>query len=206
MAKVNDDMIINRLVADAAAGDDKAMAQLVAVIMPAAGAKASALNSGYSRISDEDLVQEGMIGFLEAVKKYDPAREVPFRAYASICIESRILSALRFNSNSGNAALSNAVSIDEKVEITSEDPAAIAESGEEMARINQLAATLLSPLEQKVFALRLADKSYSDSAIFMATKPKAVNNTGVRMFKVNSNIHSEENFSGPTGNIPIKQA
>ncbi len=183
MAKVNDDMIINRLVADAAAGDDKAMAQLIAVIMPAAGAKASALNSGYSRISDEDLVQEGMIGFLEAVKKYDPAREVPFRAYASICIESRILSALRFNSNSGNAALSNAVSIDEKVEITSDDPVAIAESGEEMARINQLAATLLSPLEQKVFALRLADRSYSDIASDLGCSEKTVDNAVQRIRK-----------------------
>lgn len=183
MAKVNDDVIINGLVADAAAGDDEAMAQLVAVIMPAAGAKASALNSGYSRISNEDLVQEGMIGFLEAVKKFDPAKEVPFRAYANICIESRILSALRVNSNSGNAALSSAVSIDDRVVLPSGDPVAITETGDEMARINQLAATLLSSFEQKVFALRLADRSYSDIASDLGCSEKSVDNAVQRIRK-----------------------
>lgn len=182
MAKDKDDKILNELVSAAAAGDDEAMSQLIAVIMPAAGAKASALNSGYSRISNEDLVQEGMIGFLEAVKKFDPSKEVPFKAYANICIESRILSALRINSNTGNAALSSAVSIeDNDVEISSDDPVSITETGFEIERMNHLASSLLSKFEQKVFALRLSGRSYSDIANDLGCTEKSVDNAVQRI-------------------------
>lgn len=45
---------------------------LIATVMPIAKAKAAGF--AQVRISDEDLVQEGMLGFLEAVKKFDRPR------------------------------------------------------------------------------------------------------------------------------------
>ena len=54
------------LVKLALSGDDSAMAQLVAVAMPIAGAKAAAQQAKNNRLSTEDLVQEGMLGFLSA--------------------------------------------------------------------------------------------------------------------------------------------
>ena len=59
------DMDENELAALAAAGNDEAMAMLIATVMPIAKAKAAGF--AQVRISDEDLVQEGMLGFLEAV-------------------------------------------------------------------------------------------------------------------------------------------
>ena len=78
---------INDLAVKAAAGDDRAMAELVAQIMPAASAKASYLNFGKSRISDDDLVQEGMLGFLESVKKFDASKGVSFIFVKSILFQ-----------------------------------------------------------------------------------------------------------------------
>lgn len=93
------DMDENELAALAAAGNDEAMAMLIATVMPIAKAKAAGF--AQVRISDEDLVQEGMLGFLEAVKKFDPSKGVPFKAYASVCIKNRMINA--FNRNNSAA-------------------------------------------------------------------------------------------------------
>ena len=43
----------------------------------------------------EDLVQDGVLGLLDAVEKYDPAREVRFRTYAGRRVRGAILDGLR---------------------------------------------------------------------------------------------------------------
>ncbi|MDR2421064.1 MAG: sigma-70 family RNA polymerase sigma factor [Oscillospiraceae bacterium] len=53
----------------------------------------------------EDLIQEGMLGLLSAVRGFDEARGVRFEVYAELCIRRRIISAvrkaaLRFRGNS----------------------------------------------------------------------------------------------------------
>jgi len=45
--------------------------------------------------SREDLYHHGVIGFMDAREKYDPARKVPFQAYAAIRIQGEIMDALR---------------------------------------------------------------------------------------------------------------
>ena len=44
---------------------------------------------------NEDLVQEGMIGLLDAVRSFDPERGASFEAYATLCIRRRLISAVR---------------------------------------------------------------------------------------------------------------
>ena len=43
----------------------------------------------------EDLTQEGMLGLLSAIREYRPSQGVPFRAYAELCIQRRIFSAIK---------------------------------------------------------------------------------------------------------------
>ena len=43
----------------------------------------------------EDLIQEGMVGLLSAIREYDPGKETAFRTYAEVCIRNRLLSAIR---------------------------------------------------------------------------------------------------------------
>lgn len=43
----------------------------------------------------EDLVQAGVIGLIDAAHKYDPAKAVPFRAYATFRIRGAIMDSLR---------------------------------------------------------------------------------------------------------------
>jgi RNA polymerase primary sigma factor len=70
------------LVERGAAGDRAARARLVEAFLP--------LIAGVARIYRDtptvgrmELMQEGVVGLLRAVERYDPAREVPFWAYAS---------------------------------------------------------------------------------------------------------------------------
>ena len=43
----------------------------------------------------EDLIQEGMMGLLSAVRHYSPGRGASFKTYAELCIRRRIYSAIR---------------------------------------------------------------------------------------------------------------
>ena len=102
----------------AANGDDASMALLIAIVTPIARAKASGFAN--ARMSGEDLAQEGMFGFLDAVKTFD-ASKGSFKAYAETCINNRILSAVRASYNNKNAALSKALPLEEGADEISGD-------------------------------------------------------------------------------------
>jgi len=43
----------------------------------------------------DDLVHAGVLGLFDAVRKYDPEKQVPFSSYAKCCIKGAILDSLR---------------------------------------------------------------------------------------------------------------
>jgi len=71
-----------RLVDQAAAGDRAARAQLVEAFLPLIASTARIYRN--TRTVDRvELMQEGVVGLLRALERYDPGRGVPFWAYAS---------------------------------------------------------------------------------------------------------------------------
>ena len=60
----------------------------------------------------EDLIQEGMLGLLTAIRSFDPARDTAFRTYAAICIRSRLLSAVRAAHGGKHIPLNHSVSFE----------------------------------------------------------------------------------------------
>ena len=61
----------------------------------------------------EDLIQEGMLGLLAAVREFDPKLETSFKTYAELCIKRRILSAVKSASRLKHAFLNDGVSLEE---------------------------------------------------------------------------------------------
>ncbi len=61
----------------------------------------------------EDLIQEGMMGLLSAVREYDPSVGSSFRRYAEVCVKRRLLSAVKSASRLKHAFLNDGVSLDE---------------------------------------------------------------------------------------------
>ncbi len=60
----------------------------------------------------EDLIQEGMLGLLTAIRSFDPARDTAFRTYAAICIRSRLISAVRAAQGGKHIPLNHSVSFE----------------------------------------------------------------------------------------------
>ena len=168
----------------AANGDDESMALLIAKVAPIASAKASSFAK--ARIPDEDLTQEGMLGFLDAVKTFNPQNGAPFKAYAETCINNRIVSAVRVSFNNKNAALSNAVAFeDDGADIgdLSSDPANIVSQNDESEYYERLLNDGLSEFEYKGVMLRLENKSYADVSKELGCSEKAVDNALQRIKK-----------------------
>ncbi len=78
--------------------------ELVVNNLPLAGHIAKRYrNTGYEY---DDLVQEGMIGLMEAAEKFDPERGCRFSALAGVCIENSIRMYLRSQRKHGHCTLS----------------------------------------------------------------------------------------------------
>lgn len=172
------------LVLRAANGDDAAMALLIATVTPIARAKASGFAS--PRVSGDDLVQEGMLGFLDAVKTYDASKGSSFKTYAEVCINNRIVSAVRTSFNNKNAALSSALPYEpEKVDEADSgaDPANIVSEKEDSEHLRDILSQGLSDFEKQVVDLRLMDMSYSQIAEKLGCSEKAVDNALQRIRK-----------------------
>jgi RNA polymerase sporulation-specific sigma factor len=60
----------------------------------------------------EDLIQEGMIGLMNAVREYDPDKAASFRTFAEICIRNRLYSVLRSATRDKHSPLNQSVSLD----------------------------------------------------------------------------------------------
>ncbi len=60
----------------------------------------------------EDLIQEGMLGLLTAIRSFDKGRDASFRTYAEICIRSRLHTAIRAAQGGKHAPLNHSVSFE----------------------------------------------------------------------------------------------
>lgn len=61
----------------------------------------------------EDLLQEGMIGLLSAIREFDPDGGSSFRAFAELCIRRRVISAARSASRQKHAPLNDGLSLEQ---------------------------------------------------------------------------------------------
>ena len=61
----------------------------------------------------EDLLQEGMIGLLSAIREYDPDGGSSFRSFAELCIRRRVISAARSASRQKHAPLNDGLSLEQ---------------------------------------------------------------------------------------------
>ena len=147
-------------------------------------AKAKAAGFAQVRISDEDLVQEGMLGFLEAVKKFDPSKGVPFKAYASVCIKNRMINAFNRNNSAANSPLTGAVPIDdEQLTDHASNPENIIDEAAAPAKLWRIVDSALSVYERRVLDLMLEEKSYARIAELLGTSAKSVDNAVQRIRK-----------------------
>ncbi|MEE0210839.1 MAG: sigma-70 family RNA polymerase sigma factor [Negativibacillus sp.] len=168
-----------QLVLSARSGDTEQLAQLIVRFLPDIRAKASRYTP--VGLEQEDLIQEGLIGLLQAVKGYDSTRNASFATFASRCILFRILGTVRLFLEQKHLPLNNYLPID-SAQVLAElsdrdgDPLEAYLKQEEEQLRRQKIKTLLSGLEQETLTLYLNGLSYEEMAQQLGCATKAVDN------------------------------
>lgn len=165
-----------QLLVFARSGDESAVSELIKRMTPLA--RMYALNYKNScTVGYEDLTQEGMLGLLDAVDGYDSEKGVSFKTYAGVCINNRIVSAVRRWVAGKNYPLNSYVCLDEerlaeKIGNGGDEIVTL----EEMCRINEIIDKQLSPFERQVIKKHLCGYSYGEIALMTSSTVKSVDN------------------------------
>ncbi len=139
----------------------------------------------HSPLEKDDLVQEGMIGLLAALRAYQPERGAAFRTFAGTCIENAIQTALRKFNRRKDIPADSMVPFEDYL-----DHAGTADSAEDdflaaesVARLSRALEEQLSPMENEVLRLHISGLRYADIAARLDKSPKAVDNALQRIRK-----------------------
>ncbi len=135
----------------------------------------------------EDLVQEGLIGFLKAVRSFDPHCDVQFKPYAAVCIKSKLHSALKRALSKKQKPLNEYISLEapffDEFVATSGDPVENIIVAESLEELSQTLDGILSDLEAKILHLYLEGRSYQEISSITGKSQKAVDNAIQRIRK-----------------------
>jgi RNA polymerase sporulation-specific sigma factor len=134
-----------------------------------------------------------MVGLLSAIRKYRQEENVPFRAYAELCIRRRILSAIRYSSRQKHEPLNTGVSLEESmlnppresstriVQDQRRVPEEQVLARERAQEFNREFLRRLSSFEQEVLQLYLDGFSYRAMAQMTGREEKAIDNAVQRI-------------------------
>ena len=144
----------------------------------------------------DDLIQEGMIGLFKAVRDYETDKGTPFHAFASLCVERQLLSAVQNSNRKKHSPLNSSVSLDADPEneiwtiMRAEDnPEEILIDRENEEVLKGKIREFLSPLENRVLALYLEGYSYADIGEKLNKSSKSVDNALSRIrVKIRENL------------------
>ena len=130
----------------------------------------------------EDLIQEGMMGLLTAIRKYDPARDAAFRTFATVCIRSRLASAVRAAQGDKHSPLNHSISFEPPLfdgtdlTLSVENPEDVIIGREELKeRLNALKGQL-SEFEASILPPYLSGMSCGEIARRYGKSNKSVDN------------------------------
>lgn len=156
----------------------------------------------------EDLIQEGMVGLLNAIREYDPDKGSSFRTYAETCIRNRILSAIRAAARDKHTPLNYYVSYETPLLDGNTDSYPLSASRqpqqnpedmlisreERRERLGTLKGQL-SGFEAQILDLYLRGLSYVEIASEVDRSPKAVDNAVQRIRRKVAQHLSSGDFS-----------
>ncbi|MBQ7564363.1 MAG: sigma-70 family RNA polymerase sigma factor [Lachnospiraceae bacterium] len=146
----------------------------------------------------DDLLQEGMIGLMKAIKSYDTAKQASFYTFASLCIKRQMISAVQASNRDKNAALNSYVSLSGTMEDERAEERGLTESLNEIATqstedvvIDEATAKeldfrvkeVLSDLEKQIYELYLSGMDYGEISQMLGKEKKSIDNAIQRIKK-----------------------
>ena len=141
---------------------------------------------------NEDLIQEGMIGLIKAVRDFDVTQKTSFSSFAELCVSRQMYSAIEASNRKKHLPLNSYVSLYEDSEQVGEgrslplndtiesskenDPEVLYFGKEYTEAFAEQLKELLSPLENHVLYLHLMGTDYRTIAELLGKSPKSVDN------------------------------
>lgn len=115
-------------------------------------------------VEADDLVSEGLIGFLSSVYSYTEEFAASFRTFAGACIRNSMLNCVRKAEAKKNIPVSKCLSLEQQLNFpdSSLSPEQSLISKNEAERISNIIDFCLSKNEKEVFILHLLGNSYSE--------------------------------------------
>ncbi len=138
----------------------------------------------------EDLIQEGMIGLFKAIRDFDPDNGAYFAAFARLCVERQIYTAIEAAGRLKNAPLNAYISLSEESETLMDE--GIEDAVIEKTSYQQMHKDILkvlSPMERQVLTLYLEGKDYTEIAEFLGKSDKSIDNALQRIKNKYRKIH-----------------
>lgn len=143
----------------------------------------------------EDVIQEGMVGLLHAVRGFQPNQNATFRTYAEVCIKNRLFSAIKGANRSKHTPLNESVPLEQEYTLDRHghtygstyrqivSPEDIFISKETVEELMEEVKETLSLFERKVFLRYLEGYSYAYIALELCKSTKSVDNAVQRIKK-----------------------
>ena len=141
---------------------------------------------------NEDLIQEGMIGLIKAVRDFDVTQKTSFSSFAELCVSRQMYSAIEASNRKKHLPLNSYISLYEDSEQEGEgrslplidtiesskenDPEVLNFGREYTEAFAEQLKELLSPLENHVLYLHLMGTDYRTIAELLGKSPKSVDN------------------------------
>ncbi len=144
----------------------------------------------------DDLLQEGMIGLLQAIQQYDPEQNTKFRSFAHLVIQRSMLDAARSASRRRHEPLNRSISLETEISDSESDSQLVLADtleddapppDQELISMEQLEGFLafmqnnLSELELDVVAGLRLGLSYQEIAERLGRSTKSVDNAIQRL-------------------------
>lgn len=141
---------------------------------------------------NEDLIQEGMIGLIKAVRDYEKDQGASFASFAELCVSRQMYSAIAASKRKKHLPLNSYISLYEESEVRRDgkkmplidtiepeqetDPEALYFGKEYTEAFVEQLKDSLSPLENHVLDLHLMGTDYRKIAELLDKSPKSIDN------------------------------
>lgn len=196
-------MTDDELVALAQSGDNEALETVLVRYQPLVYKKSRPyyLAGG----DDDDVIQEGLIGLYKAVISFDKSKFPLFNVFAGVCIERRIMSAVKKASRIKHNPLNSYVSLSDgdtsgNIEFAgaamdnadAANPEAIFIEREDASGLEGKINNALSPFEMQVFLCHFNGHTYKETAQILDRDVKAIDNAMQRIKKKLENVLDNE--------------
>lgn len=194
----------DELVKSAKKGDDTAIEALVDRYKTQISLKTKTY---FMRGADkEDIMQEGMIGLIKAIRDYDADRQSSFKSFAELCIRRQIITAVKAATRQKHIPLNSYVSlygssdgdegrapldlIDSNTRFNPEEYIIMRENFE---KIDEQILKLLSKFEKNVLECYLTGKSYQEMSTLLDRPVKSIDNALQRIKRKFEKCSIDEN-------------